>query len=122
MKVSVKKFAAAIREMAQKFTEVKYLGYGGEDCDCFYDSGNCSNGSVGCLLGQAAKQFGLELIGSNPIGFIFKDEFYFERDDPAGEWWAKSVQKWQDFSNPWGVCVKLADHELANHEKEKIKG
>ena len=94
---------AAVREIAGERPEVTYPVAG-----CFYDCGVCTDGTIGCLIGQ-----GLQAIGWKPyednefngIGSILGREGY----DGPKVFWLESAQSRQDGGGCWGDCVEFAD-------------
>lgn len=94
---------------------------------CYYTRGNCLNGSVGCIVGQALMNLGV------PKGLLAKED----QDDetigaasllhrlavkPSGRQnfsdWLVFVQMEQDFGGKWGQAVASADREAGiNHEE-----
>ncbi len=78
---------------------------------CMYDSGVCSDGSVGCLFGQ-----GFEAIGWKPyspnnsnlsvLGVL--DSHYGDNDKLD---WCSEVQDCQDNGMSWGESVKSVDEQ-----------
>ncbi len=91
-----------VRKIATERPDVVYLG------NCYYDSGECTDGSVGCLLGQALQAIDWPIYERNPQGsivYLLFNEGY--TDDRVI--WCRDVQTKQDSSREWAGCVKYAD-------------
>lgn len=88
-----------VRKIAKERPDVKY-GMP-ESGTCSYDEGVCSDGSVGCIFGQAAKLLGEPLYGSREITDYYDDD------------WCLLVQTYQDKGRSWGEAVRQADMEIS---------
>ncbi len=101
---------AAVRKIAAERPDIKY-----NHSNCFYDDLKCTDGSVGCLLGQ----------GLAAIGWILYDEGYRHeisisdllvqagyREADTRIRWCSRVQTRQDICSAWGKCIEYADEEI----------
>ncbi len=101
---------AKVREISAKRPEVSYGGA------CSYDTGECSDGTVGCLIGQAldAIDWGLYPEDSgDTISDLLEEEGY----EDFRVAWCGMVQGHQDMSFSWGECVEYADGPKSYLEK-----
>lgn len=79
---------------------------------CSNISGTCSDGSVGCIIGQAMKNCGLDedILNEDSEAGI---ESFVDRNILSGfrieAIWCAKVQNRQDFQSTWGDAVKVAD-------------
>ncbi len=96
------RLVAEVRKIVAKRPEVSYGGA------CSYDTGECSDGTVGCLLGQAldAIDWGLYPEDSGDLIVDLLDEAGYEDFRVS---WCGMVQEKQDMSAAWGECVEYAD-------------
>lgn len=84
---------------------------------CSYTKGICSDGSIGCIFGQAIKAIGLAntpalLYGKDTTSIrellqeiIGRPSFYFVM-------WCEKVQNAQDSLHPWARAIKIADLDV----------
>jgi hypothetical protein len=76
---------------------------------CSYDKGICEpSGGVGCIFGQAFRNLGMELKGSDAIDSILTHNLDIEASHPLMNW-CQTVQGHQDNGVTWGHCILLAD-------------
>ncbi len=79
---------------------------------CMYESGVCSDGSVGCLFGQAFEAMGwkpYDPVASQTIDKVLNGEVGY-----GGKvYWCADVQEVQDCGVPWGEAVRQVDD---NHD------
>jgi len=78
---------------------------------CVYGSGTCTDGSVGCIVGQGLKAMGVdpvaldEYVGEEPSGIDdILDDAGLARDP-----WLSDVQAAQDEGRTWARAVRYAD-------------
>lgn len=114
-KITWPQLEAEVRRLA---TERPWNKYGQDGSGrCAYAAGVCSDGSIGCIFGQA-----LRACGVNPIEFDSGSE-QGQPMDIAGVleelglvsgltrkvMWANEVQGLQDAGEPWGNALAQAD-------------
>lgn len=95
--------ALRIRKMAEERPDNRYEPFVG-DGSCFYDIGECTDGSVGCIFGQAWPS----LTGYKPI-------FVLASNLPGTTkllLWFQKVQEFQDRGRKWRDCIQYADQEV----------
>ncbi len=93
---------AEVRKIVAERPDVSYDG------GCRYDSGVCSDGTVGCLIGQALGAIGWDLYPENSgelISNLLEEAGY----DDFRVSWCRMVQSEQDCMSAWGGCVNYAD-------------
>ncbi len=98
----LERLVESVRKIATERPDVVYSG------NCYYDSGECSDGSVGCLLGQALQAIDWPIYERNledSIVFLLFNEGY--TDDRVI--WCRRVQAEQDVKKTWAECVEYAD-------------
>ena len=89
---------------------------------CSYRRGICSNGSSGCIIGQACRSLGLsenELIDMDTYGAFmnvctskkFRERFFLTCSELL---WITTVQKEQDDRNSWSRAVSEANKKNAS--------
>lgn len=118
----VDKLIALVRGMATERPDNVYLpgaNRGEPDFSCSYDDGECSDGTVGCIFGQALDQMGFDLSdvsegvrvseAMRQLGITFKS---------CHELWCDRVQENQDKGTNWGLAVADADEEMKIFEQE----
>lgn len=107
----------AIRELAEQFPDNKYLNPL-ESCGCLYEEGFCSNGSQGCIVGQAIKHAGFTVpVGADnmPLGKLLRDTQPNISSDEVS--WVRSVQYLQDRKYTWGEAVAITDGRTTSETK-----
>jgi hypothetical protein len=90
------------------------------DAGCNYADGNCSDGTTGCLLGQALLELGysagqLRRLDEMPISSVaIVLEALLKTDNlPVDKVrWLRRVQDAQDVEVAWGEAVRAADQEV----------
>lgn len=126
MAVKMSEVVAAVREIAAERPDVKYDVV--EGAGCLYSAGRCSDGSVGCIVGQALVKCGFDVApldtsddendgGIKTAGFACR-HIGVETDDFEAANWLDNAQHWQDSGHPWGDAVKFADGELELDEDD----
>lgn len=106
--ITVNDVIAEVRKLAAEKPDNTYTRPGGKQC-C-YDAGVCTDGSVGCIFGQALARLGHPASGTYTINSILfnREQLGLARDRPAGLW-CSYVQDWQDEGFTWARAVEYAD-------------
>lgn len=108
---SVSDLIAKVREIAAERGDVTYC----YEEACCYASGECSDGSIGCVFGQAFAALGIDpaSFDDSPIPTI---GHIIRRSRHAGEQlaWCERVQERQDAGYTWGEAVSIANAEYPN--------
>jgi hypothetical protein len=104
---------AGVRALAAEFPECVYTSP--DDLGCYFTLGRCSNGSVGCLIGQAVALQGGKLPDDEKVGSI-EILALLHNNGIAGVpirtlSWLVTVQGGQDSGKPWREAVAIADTE-----------
>jgi hypothetical protein len=97
---------AQIRELAKKAPDNLYIKPDPKYNTCCYDRGTCTDGSIGCIFGQAFRALGLELKGTAIISYILSDNQI--PCSGSEKLWCATVQRLQDQGRTWSEAVKLA--------------
>lgn len=77
---------------------------------CLYNKGICTNGSVGCIFGQAFRKLGIEVDEDGWIVIVLITVFGYQSSSQNK--WCSFVQCNQDRQKTWGECIKIADEEV----------
>lgn len=106
---TLQKLIETVRELAKENPNNAYIR-----SVCYYNKGECTNGTVGCIFGQAMRKLGvsedeLNKFGCKPISDIFRQNHIGY--DPLFFTWCEMVQQSQDSGKEWGQCVKEADEQ-----------
>ena len=120
--IDVDALVQAVRDLAKESPENIYLpALSGENCR--YSTGQCDNGSCGCIVGQALARIGLdpasfEEMGNSPSASKVVGAL-------SGKWgpgtWLRCVQQAQDSGRRWAIAIEVADEqgeEQARYEAE----
>ncbi len=117
--VTVESLVQKVRELAAASPENLYRKPNEDKPYCSYHSGLCTNGSIGCIMGQALRLLGFdderlvrcdghgsikEVLGSEQIPNASDDT-----DRGALAWWLREVQGKQDTGFSWGQAVAEID-------------
>jgi hypothetical protein len=108
-----------VRNIANERPDVTY-----QNEDCMYDTGKCSDGTVGCLIGQALTRLDIDPAfldrGSDTpdIASIIDREIYFEDCDDTNISWLANVQSYQDEGLSWREAIRLSDEHLLEDNDE----
>ncbi len=97
---------AEVRKIAVERPDTIYCGG-----PCYYDSGECNDGTVGCLLGQAldAIDWHIYMVEEDThIGAVLERQDYAD----SRTTWCRRVQEAQDNGGTWGYCVEYADKKI----------
>lgn len=97
---------AEVRRLAAESPDCVYES---PDGDCHYQRGECSNGSVGCIWGQALRRWGI-IDESRERAAVLVSRYGAGLSDQQHEW-VHAVQEFQDRGESWGDAVKAADHD-----------
>lgn len=99
----------AVRQLAADCPDCKYIRPAIGSCS--YSKGQCTNGSVGCIIGQALAALGIDVSALDTNG-VMNARTVLTRlggfDDAAIEW-ADGVQGKQDNGATWVEAIKFAD-------------
>ncbi len=108
---TVKDIIQEVRRLAKESPDNKYENIDG----CFYSQGMCTNGSIGCMFGQAFKNLGIKIpdnLDRSGIVGVLSELKLSEFNDHS--MWCLDVQKLQDTRTTWGEAVSTADQEWKN--------
>ena len=118
----IEDLVSKVRELAVARPETIYqpspTGQATPTIRCSYLAGTCSDGTVGCLLGQALVAVGytaeqlraVDLLGiEEAIEKLLPCELTDEEYRRVR--WLESVQNAQDNGHPWGEAIRIADEE-----------
>lgn len=107
MKPTIKQIIAKVRELATKHPSNIYTGpYPGKQ-NCFYESGGCQDGSVGCIFGQAFAQLDFPIQGSSSIRTLLdRHSINYHHDEVS---WCSLFQLSQDKGHTWSKALEVAD-------------
>jgi hypothetical protein len=109
--ITVHNVIAEVRKLAAEKPDNCYVptdAWGG----CCYDKGQCTDGSVGCIFGQALQRLGRPITGCGSITQALCDSRWFEPltiDLDNEVEWCKLVQQYQDANLSWGKAVESAN-------------
>ena len=107
-KLDIDKLIAAIRELATESPDNVYDR--GRSHTCSYVVGDCSNGTQGCIVGQAIRRLGLETPDFDDSADVYLDNYDAVRAvSEMQRAWILIVQQEQDSSNTWAYAVESAD-------------
>lgn len=117
-----KQLVAKVREIVSLRPGVKYKPDEVRDPDnpghvsCLYGKGTCSDGSEGCIFGQALVALGVDR-GSLDDGEILGEisevlDSLDIADNNGMDEWCMVVQKRQDEGKSWGEAVAIADEKF----------
>lgn len=114
VELDLKKVVEAVRKLAKESPKNQYVY-----SPCQYTQGFCTNGSTGCIIGQALMNLGYEETlweidkVANEMNFLATyTEGYFEFDPSSKEFeWLEEVQSHQDSRVDWGSCIEMADDQ-----------
>jgi hypothetical protein len=84
---------------------------------CEYADGECSDGTIGCILGQALLALGftkrklrrLDELPISSIGVVLTSLLKTDALPPNKVSWLRRVQDAQDIEVEWGAAVEAAD-------------
>lgn len=107
-KFTVEQLVAEVRKLANEKPGNVYEAE--PEYSCSYDTGVYSDGSVGCIFGQAFQRLGVPIRGSLTIGFVICDKLGVEASKEQCLWMGH-VQGCQDHGSNWARSVYLADEK-----------
>lgn len=109
MTITPKEVEAEIRRLAAESPDNVYRG--GEDAGCLYTLGTCTNGSKGCIVGQALCRLGFEeqCKEMDRSGGQNADDMLRACNILGDYRWINTVQGAQDEEMKWGEAVELAE-------------
>lgn len=119
-KADLKTVVKTVREIVRQRPDVRYQA----KHVCSYISGACTDGSVGCLIGQALVKLGVEIeLGESTkrisdVAHVFCDDATQElsKYNNVASVWLMHVQSAQDREEPWIDCVTYADTSAGRTE------
>lgn len=95
-----------VRRLASESPDNIYL-----DRVCRYNSGENSNGSRGCIFGQAFRNLGfMQIQEEKTVRYVLSEAQGIEGDTQL-LFWCDCVQAYQDSCKAWSECVAMADNE-----------
>lgn len=117
--MNAKDLIEAVRNLAAESPDNRYMG----KSKCEYSRGRCTNGSCGCIIGQAIRKIDTEVFGVIELreaqdrfvgGILGLTEYLKEREivfdcTDQERRWLIHVQSEQDCGKTWAVAVELAD-------------
>lgn len=108
-------FEAVVRKLVADCPDCVYDA---KDGPCRYASGQCSNNSVGCIIGQA-----LAIMGHD-VKLLDSEDLVLSAGAALNELsagfsiglrdWATGIQDKQDNGHPWAEALSYADSKRAN--------
>ena len=115
MKITFTDLKQTIEKLAEESPDCTYKN--SETCFCSYYKGTCSNGSSGCIVGQACRILGFseeDLVGMDRHGAFmevaksveFKKRFSLSSKEID---WVSVIQQEQDCPNSWSKAVLAAN-------------
>lgn len=106
--VTVPELEIKVRELAAKSPDNIYKPDESRQYNqyvsCFYNEGKCSDGSIGCIIGQAIKALDEEFFEKIKKSVCGVSDIVYGKTK-----WLQSVQAFQDKGNTWGKCIELSD-------------
>ena len=122
MKLNIKKVYDEARRLVEESPDNIYKAPDGEYADCSYIKGKCSNGSVGCLFGQAIKNvhpnFDLEPHEGEGIRLVLDESFVFG----GIPHFCSYVQSAQDGGSTWkNAWNDSIDNDFFNLNVEEVE-
>lgn len=105
----IENIIAEVRRLAEEFPDNVYVSDNGPYC--YYDDGRCTNGSIGCIFGQAIRNLGLDWDLSDNVGIL---KVFIRNGIPMyrGHLWCRVLQVCQDNGSTWKQAVTRADEEV----------
>lgn len=107
--ITIEQLIDRVKEIAKHRQDNKYVV--GQFARCYYTKGNCSDGSCGCIFGQALVSLDPNLKTTlvaldnypTPIAILLL-KLGITGSDAQLEWCAQ-VQRLQDSGDLWGKCI-----------------
>jgi hypothetical protein len=106
MQRHVKELIAEVRRIAAERPDTVYR-QPSTSCGCFYEKGECTDGSVGCIFGQALNNLGYPVTGTASIDIIARSRFVGNCLVILA--WCREVQNVQDGGLSWGDAIISAN-------------
>lgn len=107
--ITLRQLVDEVTKLATDCPDNKYIS---DEYPCMYNSGMCTNGSIGCIFGQACKNLGLKpLEGAGISSNIRKWEgnsSIIDCYEPEISW-CNIVQKKQDTNWSWSAALAAAN-------------
>ena len=119
----IEKIISKVRELAFHSPDNVYSV--NDEGHCLYNAGTCSDGSIGCIFGQAFKELGLdwgEWGDSNPVNCCSASQVVEHFDGETSDTmlkWCDCIQKEQDVGKSWRASISLADSEYRYWEEKQ---
>lgn len=105
--LTVEELVSKVREIAKSRPNTVYTG---THRGCEYNAGECSDGSIGCLFGQAMKELGVFYLDyTNYIDVILSNRLKIAEPSDPKVMWCRKVQYCQDGGLDWGSSVEKAN-------------
>ena len=99
---------ATVKRIATDRPNVTYRTFG-DGRRCFYNHGQCSDMSVGCIFGQAFRELGIDVVGcegDNIADVVSQKQIAGSADDLQ---MCSDIQNAQDMGHSWGEALKTAE-------------
>jgi hypothetical protein len=111
MNITATEIIAEVHRLAEANPKNRYL-----EADCYYTRGACSNGSSGCIVGQALSALGYgeklaHLDDERPQGILRVASLLGITGEQDQLDWLETVQDWQDRGDTWCDAVARAEAE-----------
>lgn len=103
----IEQLVKEVRRLAAESPDNVYQDFIGR-----YEIGKCSNGTIGCIFGQAGRNLNIDWIKDNLNdsmrigGLIEKQNLGVDRKIID---WCNEVQCSQDEYSAWGICIERGD-------------
>lgn len=104
---------AEVRKLAAEHPDNIYTKPNAQGAGCFYGKGTCTDGSCGCIVGQALARLGVSVLELDVklIGYVPEVMSHLCISDPKKrQSWLFNVQRRQDLGKTWGEAVEWADN------------
>lgn len=106
-----------VRELAQNAPDNKYNR--GDNVYCSFNKGLCTNGTVGCIIGQGLRKLEMKADDKRGLSKIMIEDFVCVDNRPGNELlWCDLVQFEQDCGSTWSKAVKVADEQYGEFFNE----
>lgn len=110
--VQIADLISEVRKLVSEHPDNIYRGLGSDPNhnNCSYSSGTCTDGSCGCIFGQAFKRLGVDVMQLDDTRSIYAvindNDIPCAKEDKS---WCGVVQSNQDAGDTWGKAVEKAD-------------
>ena len=108
---TINQLIETVRELAKEDPDNIYKNLNNQVL-CFYNKGNCLNGTIGCIFGQAFRKLGIDDTTLNNFEYKSIAEIIshnFPNCDRKLVMWCREVQSHQDKGYSWSESIKQAD-------------